>query len=243
MTAKSEGLRAILETPNIEIGSVYGIGLIGNMPGRMRFWISALQTAQRSSNADFRGGVVLPILSGLNANEIRALTWELASLKPKAIVMKIDDPLLPEAVKKLKKGQTLVVVTGRVTQNIFETLFKRSRVPLLVAGKNAMNLARLVERPYLNTVGDYGFAGDTDEKVKTLVREAAESFHYAPSAAISRQRTARFILAAMDAQSPLSAFYKTLGLQGRDKIAEALEILVEDSGQTRGKMCTGAFGL
>jgi hypothetical protein len=259
LTGKVAGLETILnhgmnsnEAASVEIGAIYGVGLIADVSGRLRFWLEAIQAAQRSSPTSFRGGVVLPVLSGMNEVEMRALAWELKHLSDSAPrgsggvrLIGIVDPALPSEISNLKSGDILLIPTGKVTQDVFEILFKRSRLPILVAGKNASNLAQLLGKPHLNTVGDYGGHGvGASPDTKKTLSEAAAAFHYSLQGPQHRRKVSKFILSSLDPESHVSEYFRSLAPSGRDKVAEALEFAIRQGVSPKSTLpgiCIDAF--
>jgi hypothetical protein len=253
LSGKVAGLETILnQGASIEIGAIYGVGLIGDVSGRLRFWVESIRAAQRASPESFRNGVILPILSGLNEVELRALNWELKNLSdssPRGAgrvgVIGVEDPALAAAVRDLGSGDVLLVPTGQVIQSVFEILFKRSRLPILVAGKNAANLAQLLGKSYLNTVGDYAWPGSPESsEARKTISEAASAFHFTPYGSQFKRKTAKFILESLDPRSGVSQIFRTIMPSGRDKVAEALEFAaqrISESDANHLGICAEAF--
>ncbi len=67
---KAQGLRALLNSEGI-FGAIYGVGLIPNMPERIKIWTQGIQMAERSLK--FSQPIVLPIISPLNEFEMKTL--------------------------------------------------------------------------------------------------------------------------------------------------------------------------
>lgn len=232
---KVPGLRALMEGPAIW-GAIYGVGLIPNMPERIKIWVQGIQMANRALKID--QALILPIISPLNEFEMLTLKWELEQLekaqpghrKKKIMLLDIKDPLLPSVRAEMKAGDILLVQTGRLPQSLFEAVFKKSTLPVLVAGKNAMNLAQNLGKAYINTVHDLGFqvaAVETAEQKS--IREASEVFYYSRTQDVYIRRLSKFIQSAMDPNSTLALYFKNLSNRGPDKVAEALRFLNSQS--------------
>lgn len=232
---KVSGLRVILGKEVI-MGAIYGVGLIPNMPERIKIWVQGIQMAERSQK--FTKPVVLPIISPLNEFEMQTLKWELGLLertqsgprKKRWVLMDIKDPNLPQVFSELNAGDILLVQTGRLPQSLFEVLFARSVLPVLVAGKNAMNLAQNLGKTYINTVNDYGFQMSQNEtKEEKTIREASEVFFFSKIEDKYIRRLSKFIQESLNSQSSVSQYFKNLGPQGKDKVAEALRFLYSEA--------------
>jgi hypothetical protein len=249
--AKISGLKAMLSLDS-EMGAIYGVGLIPNFAEKIKIWVQGLQMAERSMK--FSKPIVLPIISPLNDYEMKILKWELAMLeqsqpgeKPKRIVlMDVRDEALPQVTKELRAGDVLLVQTGRVPQPIFDAIFKRSELPVLVAGKNAMNLAQNLGKVYVNTVKDYGFKmGAGAAPTEKIIRDAYETFNGSMNFDKYIRQLSKFIQASQDKSSDLSQHFYKLGPQGRDKVGEALTFVgvpgITNSDSARGLSCRAIF--
>jgi|GEM_PF-6346549 len=242
---KVPAIRSILLKSDIDFGVIYGIGLLGNIAGRLKIWVEGLQNARKTEPQLFRGGIVLPIFSHLNEQEISSILWEFglkddtdppenksrkrAKKKP-VEYYQWNDPGLVSALEGLSSDQILLVQMDRVPPDIFEIFVNKSRIPLLVAGKNTMNLAQSMGRPYINTVGDYNFPNSPSlsPKSQTIFNRGIEVFHYSMTGTTAQRRISAYLRQLMDENSELAQMFQNLALQEHDKVAEALQFYVSN---------------
>lgn len=226
-TNKTHGLSKVLNT-NAHMSAIYGIGLIPNMPERIKIWIQGIQMAERSLK--LKKPILIPIISPLNEYELLNLNWEIKSLmeksKKRIIFADIHDVDFNAKIDHLKAGEIIVFHVGKVPQDLFEILFAKSDLPLLVAGKNAMNLAQLLGKSYLNTVNDLGLESkETPPEIYAKIFQAHEIFYKSKYDDKYIRKLSNFIKESYQGDSDLNNFFKSIAAIQRDKVAEALDLI------------------
>ncbi len=230
-TEKAHGLQVLLNA-DAKFGAIYGVGKISIMTVKLRMWVESLAAAARSKKLD--RPLILPIISPQNEYERLTLEMELKrisfpkSVRPETAIQSLDisDPQLSDRINQLKKGQILLVQVGRVPQNIFESFFEKSTLPVLVAGKNAMNLAQNLGKVYINTVHDSSLNQNTEFQAGlNLSKEAHRIFDLASNSSRDRRLMIEFFKEALDRDSELSRMHSDFGNSQNDKVARALRLI------------------
>lgn len=247
LARKGRPLASILGgTDRYELLPAYGLGYDG-VP-KLTNLLKAIRDAQVSSPDAFRGGVVIPLVSNLNAREMAELTvgptrWDwldavfgflramLGTQRvqlpagPPVEIVSATDPRLRGKLQRLDRGEILIVRLGPLPPTVFDYLFSRASMPATVAGKNATNVARLIGRPFLNTIADIPEGLEKDD----LVRDAHLDLGRRSEGSVSA--LARFLVEGMKRDSPLSRLYAPLSPGSQplksDKLAQGLLALHE----------------
>ncbi len=232
LAGKVQALELLLNDQTLDLGLIYGVGLLPTFAGKLRYWVESLALAKRSQASQLQRKTILPIVSKLNEFEQRSLAWELRQVPHdgKIVYLRHDDPDLPQLLDSAGHKDIILIQLGSVSQKIFNILMKRSRIPVLVAGKNAMNLAREMRRAYVNTAGDHSLDGSSSlsEKSQKILLQGLAGFDAGRFSTTARSRTARLINSAMQDGSEIHAFFNRDQNNGRDKVYEALTFLVEE---------------
>jgi len=226
LQAKVPGLVRIIEAHGrIETLAAYGLGIGG--VGKLTRLLRGAHYAQKSRPDLFKGGVVVPLISRLDEQEIAQLRAGIendAALAGKVGVVSVDDPEIAERIRQLGKGEILVVCVGPVAQNVFDLLFSRSTLPPTVAGANGENLMYLTRNPFFNTVRFSHLnarLGNSRPEALDLIDKAHAALAKGPD---SQESIGKFILASMEKDSPLSAAFRGGRSKNldRDKVLESL---------------------
>jgi hypothetical protein len=207
-----------------ELLPAYGLGVEG-VP-KIRKLAKAVLQAQATRPALFGQGVVMPILSNLNAEEVAAL-----ALPEGAAVIDVRNPGLSGRLRTLKKGEVLVVTVGSVAKPVFDYLFSISTLPPALAGFNATNLANILGKPFINTMGYIPWLPDKEShhaQAKELTELANREI--ADERGITVQNLVEFLVQSKQRDSALVRTYRALSPGSsvrRDKFARAVLRLIE----------------
>ena len=230
MLAKVPGLASIVEAADrIETLPAYGLGMNEGREKLLNL-MRGVRYAQRKNPGRFRGGVVIPLISRLDDQEMALLARSVAegaALLERVFSVDVEDPDVVRRVEGLQKGDILLVRVGPVAQDVFEYLFSRSTLPPTLAGRNGANLMLLARKPFFktNSNGAHAFPKllrGSPRRVRKLVAEAHDELQ--PRSQGSGQAVGEFILAFMEEGSALRAAFdgKRPRKLDRDKVAEAL---------------------
>ncbi len=248
LAAKVPGLVKVLSRKDHHLLPAYGLGFKGVK--KLDRLVKALGLARPALGGK---GVVIPVISSLDEEEVAKLKARLAEPRGRRSffgwlartqrrtgggedssgvrVLSERDLELSGALDGLGEGEVLVVLIGPVTQSVFEFLFSQATLPATVAGKNAMNLMRLLGKPFLNTVGDHpapeGSSLAPEDAV--LIRDAHDALRGRLGSSL--EDLAAFLAKSLDPESALSRFYKSLSPLdapiSKDKLAQGLLRVIE----------------
>ncbi len=211
---RAQIVRALLSS-RTDVMPVYGVGSSARVIANLA---RAAKEIARQHSSILPHGVTIALLGGLTRT--RKLELERLLVETGVRLSDASDSSLRESdsssiARAILGGEydVHVVAVGRVTKGVFEQLYRRSRLPVLVSGANATALAINLGKPYLNSYArpvSPASAESWPGASQDDIDEANSSIYFGHVGLLENvsEHLQEYLLAGLDPSSPLARFHR-----------------------------------